>query len=209
MKNPRAGSRRKKGFASMPSRSLIRWQTDQRAALDQIDAAHSAVGGAGRGRRYATQQINQAYAMLLSSQFQSFCRNLHSEAVDHVCGPVGAGGPRLDLLRLRLMAGRKLDKGNPNPGNIGEDFWFFDLDLWDAVRRRGSLNRRRQQYLEELNVWRNAIAHQDFTDQRLRGRTAIRLGDVQSWRRACDALAVEFDAAVGAHLRTIVGANPW
>ena len=193
----------------MPSRSLIRWQNEQRAALDQIVAAHAAIGGAGPGRRYATQQINQAYVMLLSSQFQSFCRNLHSETVDHVCGPVGAGGPRLDLLRLRLMAGRKLDKGNPNPSNIGEDFWFFDLDLWGAVRGSSTLNRRRQQYLEDLNVWRNAIAHQDFTDRRLRGRTAIRLSDAQTWRRACNALAVEFDSAVAAHVCTIVGANPW
>lgn len=193
----------------MPSRSLIRWQSEQRVALDQIEAAHAAVGGAGRGRRYATQQINQAYVMLLSSQFQSFCRNLHSEAVDHVCGPVGVGGARLDLLRLRLMAGRKLDKGNPNPGNIGEDFRFFDLDLWAAVHSAGVMNRRRRQYLEDLNVWRNAIAHQDFTDQRLQGRTAVRLSDVQRWRRACDGLAAEFDAVVAAHLGTILGANPW
>ena len=85
----------------------------------------------------------------------------------------------------------------------------FGLDLWDAVRRGGLLNRRRQQHLEDLNVWRNAIAHQDFTDRRLGGRTAALLGDVQTWRRACEALAMEFDAVVGAHLATILGANPW
>src|SRR5580700_3316003 len=50
----------------MPSRSFDLWNSERRQALDQIVAAHVAVGGPGPGRRYATQQINQAYAMLLS-----------------------------------------------------------------------------------------------------------------------------------------------
>jgi len=83
----------------MPSRSFNLWLSERRQALDQIAAAHVAVGGAGPGRRYATEQINQAYAMLLSSQFQGFCRDLHSEAVDHICGPVAAGNIRMLLLR--------------------------------------------------------------------------------------------------------------
>ena len=36
----------------------------------------------------------------------------------------------------------------------------------------------------------------------------VSLTDVRTWRRACDALAVEFDAVVGIHLGTILGANP-
>jgi hypothetical protein len=69
----------------MPSISLAHWQTDRRDALEELEAAHAKMGGVGPGRRYATQLINQAYAMVLSTQFQGFCRDLHSEAVDHVC----------------------------------------------------------------------------------------------------------------------------
>src|SRR5262249_19369869 len=36
------------------------------------------------GRRYATQQVNRAYAVLLASEFQGFCRDLYSECMDHV-----------------------------------------------------------------------------------------------------------------------------
>ncbi len=57
----------------MPSNSLLRWRESQRSKLDEIMEAHRAVGGAGRWRRYATEQVNHAYAMLLSSQFQGFC----------------------------------------------------------------------------------------------------------------------------------------
>jgi hypothetical protein len=194
----------------MSSRSLIRWQNERRRALDQIAAAHAAVGGVGPGRRYATQQINQAYATLLSSQFQGFCRDLHSEAVDHICGPIGVGGDaRLLLLRMRFTAGRKLDAGNPTPGNLGSDFAFFDLKLWDALKTRNAANANRNKDLEALNRWRNAIAHQDFKASELGGRTTVRLIDVQAWRRTCDHLAVEMDAVVGDHLATIIGANPW
>jgi hypothetical protein len=53
-------------------------------ALDEIEAAHAGVGGVGPGRRYATQQINRAYAVLLASEFQGFCRDLYSQRMDHV-----------------------------------------------------------------------------------------------------------------------------
>lgn len=68
----------------MPSIAFTIWENDRAASLDEVLAAHSAVGGAGPGRRVATQQINQAYAVLLSSQFQGFCRDLHSESADHL-----------------------------------------------------------------------------------------------------------------------------
>jgi hypothetical protein len=193
----------------MPSRSFILWNNGRRQALDQIAAAHAAVGGVGPGRRYATQQLNQAYAMLLSSQFQGFCRDLHSEAVDHICGPVAAGNVRMLLLRKRFTTGRRLDFGNPNPGNLGADFDFFDLKLWTALRAHDRANEGRNKALETLNNWRNAIAHQDFDPARLGGRITVRLNDVRLWRRTCEDLAVDMDVVVGTHVATITGVDPW
>jgi hypothetical protein len=66
----------------MPSNSPRKWSGERSDALDEIQNAHAMVGGTDRGRRYATQQINYAYAALLSSQFQGFCRDLHSECID-------------------------------------------------------------------------------------------------------------------------------
>ena len=105
----------------MPSNSLQRWNTTRVQELDQIANAHLQVGGGARGRRYATQQINHAYTMLLSSQFQGFCRDLHSEAVDHIARSV-TPIPLRAVLRAEFTLHRKLDRGNPNPGNIGSDF---------------------------------------------------------------------------------------
>src|SRR5260221_13476364 len=96
---------------SMPSLSLAAWRAHASRAFDQIEAAHAAVGGAGAGRRYAAQQITQAYAVLLSSQIQRLCRDLHSEVADHLTSPVTPAALR-DVLHVQLTAWSKFDTGH-------------------------------------------------------------------------------------------------
>lgn len=191
----------------MPSRSFQFWQLDRLSALDQIAAAHVAIGGNAPGRRYATQQINFAYATLLSSHFQGFCRDLHSEAGDSVCAP--STDRRLQLLRKRLMSGRKLDFGNPNSANLAIDFKYFDFVLWDAMQLLDAKNAVRRTQLDELMAWRNAIAHQDFDPGKLKGRTTLQLATVRRWRGACEQLATDLDMVVRNQVATITGQLPW
>src|SRR5437870_4516899 len=145
----------------MPSLAFQVWSTTRAARLDEIEAAHRSIGGAGPGRRYATQQVNQAYAVLLSSQFQGFCRDLHSECVEHLVRLVTPVAFQT-ALRLLLIQDRKLDRGNPNPRNIDADFGRLGIRFWQDVIAQDQRNRVRRALLEELNTWRNAIAHQDF-----------------------------------------------
>ena len=191
----------------MPSQSLHQWLGERTAILDEMEAAHRSVGGVGRGRRHATEQINHAYSVLLSAQFQGFCRNLHSECADSVARVVVPGnlGP---VIRQLLLQGRKLDSQNPNPGNLGSDFGRFSLLFWDDVRRADVRVDKWKDDLEELNVWRNAIAHQDFDPVRL-GATALRIFRVRSWRRSCNGLAQVFDRVMRNHVFTLVGQYPW
>lgn len=192
----------------MPSIALGTWRTAGAQALDEIESAHAAVGGTGPGRRYATQQINQAYAVMLSSQFQRFCRDLHTEATAFLVSQTFPLGVRV-VFRARLTDGRKLDTGNPNPGNIGADFGRFDVPFWPRVLAHDARNVRRRQQLEELNAWRNAVAHQDVDPARLGGRTVLGLAQVQTWRRSCDGLAHSCDLVLAAQLEAIIGTWPW
>src|SRR5438128_4462778 len=116
----------------MPSLALLRWRADRAASLDEIEIAQRSAGGPGPRRRSTTQQLNQAYALLLSSQFQGFCRDLHTECARAVARIL----PSADLQRLMedgLWLGRKLGTSNPNPGNIGADFNRFNLLFWPLV----------------------------------------------------------------------------
>jgi len=184
----------------MESSAINTWRTAAQAALDELEAAHRAVGGQGRGRRYATLQINYAYAVLLCSQFQGFCRALHTEAADVLAARLADAWAR-PLLRASLVIERRLDRGNPTPSNLSKDFSVFGMKLWADLVRTDSRIARRRQALAGLNEWRNAIAHQDWTSV---GPT-LRIAEVRRWRRECGHLAIGLDRAVRQRLLELVG----
>lgn len=132
----------------MASHSLIRWNGERADALDEIENAHAMVGGTERGRRYATQQINYSYTALLSSHFQGFCRDLHTECMERliVIVPAQLQGP----LRLEFTWNRSLDRSNPHPGAIGSDFNRLGADIWTEVYALDARNERRRELLQEL-----------------------------------------------------------
>ena len=97
-----------------------------------------------------------------------------------------------------------------NPGNIGADFNRFGLLFWPLVDAAHLRNARRKTLLEQLNRWRNAIAHNAFEPSMLRsGRPVLSLAEVRRWRTACDGLARWFDRIMRDRLRVVVGTNPW
>jgi hypothetical protein len=192
----------------MPSSSLSTWHAEGRRALDEMESAHRAIGRSGPGCRYAAQQINQAYVLLLSSRFQRFCRDLHTECVDHLIGGIAPAAVRM-IARRQFLTGRKLDTGNPNPGNIGADFDRLEIRFWPTVIAYDQQNASRQHLLMAMNQWRNAVAHQDFSHRDLAGRTELRLAEVRMWRVACEQLAVDFVRVMYDYLRAGTGNDPW
>lgn len=179
---------------------MARWSSTGASALDQMEHAHRTVG------RRAAQQLNQAYLVLLSSHFQLFCRDLHTETVDLLLR--NQPPSTLPVIRLVLLQARKLDSGNPNAGNLGADFGRLGMAFWPEVKALHRCNPGRHAALEQMAVWRNAIAHQDFTSAAakiLNGRATIRLAEVRRFRRACDGFAIAFDAAALAYINTVVG----
>lgn len=191
----------------MPSTALTQWRTVRLAVLDELVDAHRRIGGTGPGRRYTTQQINQAYVVLLCGQFQAFCRALHDECVGLFVDGITPTSRR-DILDTWMREGRKLDRGNPNSGNIGSDFGRFGVKFWADVRGLDTRNEDRQDRLEQLNLWRNAVAHQDFT-QSASGGSTVRLEQVRDWRSACEQLAGAFDEVMRRHFHFVFGSSPW
>jgi hypothetical protein len=193
----------------MPSAAFQDWTTVRAAALNGIESAYRSIRRSGPGWWIATQQVNQFYAVMLSSHFQAFCRDLHTECAESLVAPVSPPDLRRALY-INAMHGRRLDTGNPNAGNIGADFNRLSLEFWPAVDVDHPRNPRRKALLEELNGWRNAIAHQSFAPAMLKGgRAVLPLSRVQGWRKACDGLARSFDTVLRGHLLTITGTVPW
>lgn len=195
----------------MPSNAFAGWREDSAAKLAELIDAHARVGGTGPGRRYATQQLNASLVLQIAAHFQLFCRDLHTETARGLV--VAAPVSYRPVLRVALSSRRALDRGNAWAGTIGEDFGRFDLDIWTQATALSARTSSRRNRLEQLNTWRNAIAHQDFTfsaeQQRLLAGTSLTLPNARQWRAACDGLAGTFDRVLAQHLKRITGAAPW
>jgi hypothetical protein len=196
--------------AYRPSPPLLRWRSTGRAQIDELVAAHRAVGGSRPGRRTATQQINHALVVQLAAQFQRYCRELH----DACCEALVACAPAeyRPTLNLALRTGRRLNAQSAQPASLGSDFGRFGFDFWPAVQALGPSYVARRRRLEQVAVWRNAIAHQDFrrlpTDASTAG-TRADLPTVRTWHRALDQLAGGIDRVMHREIARITGGQPW
>jgi len=191
----------------MPSNSLLQWKTKRNAVLDEIKKAHASVGGTRRGRRFATQSINRSYAVLLTSEFQGFGRDLYSECVDHMVAAVPA---RLQtLMRSQFFWGEPFGRRNPTASAIGSDYGRFGLAFWDSVYAAHALNRRRKAMLDHLMEWRNAISHNDFDPAVFGPAPRLTLAQVRRWQVALNKLCGEFESVLRDHLTEILGNAPW
>jgi hypothetical protein len=193
----------------MPSYSYRQWRTVRSRALDEIAEAHAAIGGSARGRRFATQQINRAYAVLLAAQFQGYCRDLHSECVEHLLTVASPPIALHQIIFADMTRSRQLDRGNAQPGSLGADFNRFSMDFWHELHNHKSASVRWKQDLDLLNEWRNAVVHEDFTSAKLRGIMIQRLSTVRQWRRSCARLARAMDEVMGRQMYKLTGINPW
>jgi len=192
----------------MSSPALTAWSTSSAAALSQLEAAHRAVGGTRAGRRTNTLQLNYAYVLLLSAHFQAYCRALHSDSTQMLVEAVDPGiGAVLDT---NLSFRRQLDSGNAQSAALSADFNRFDFKFWTTVEEADTRNAARRRKLEELNAWRNAIAHHDIDSHRsdLRPRE-VTLAACNSWRGALNGLAESFDRVLADQLATLLGSRPW
>lgn len=185
------------------------WQGARADRLQQLFDAHQAVGGSGAGRRWRTEQINWSLVLLLAAEFQGYSRDLHNEAGEVFAKLIANGNPKLEQnQRIRLTQGRQLDKGNANPGNLGNDFRFFSLDLWADLKARWPARTAKwNSNLLDLNHARNALAHSE--SGKIQSLT-LTLDTVTKWRSSLDGLTEKMDHVVGEHLCDLFTiTDPW
>src|SRR5438128_1708171 len=131
----------------MPSNSLQTWLTIRATDLDDLETAFPRAAAHRLSR--TAQQLIRAYALMLSAQFQAFCRDLHSECLDHMIHSITPVA-LFAIVEDEFRWNRKLDQGNPTPGNIGADFGRLGISFWPAVQGIASAVPRRRVQLEEM-----------------------------------------------------------
>src|SRR5208283_5836794 len=171
----------------MPSDALVRWQTERMPRLQNVEADCLHLEALHAADPIRVQEHIRSSAVLLSAEFQGFCRDLHDECAEKFVESINPVALQAGL-RSQCVYGRKLDTGNPNPGNLGTDFKRFQFDFWDTLLTVDPGHAARRDRLEMLNTWRNAIAHHDYDPARLGGTTTLTIPQVRDWRTHSDAL---------------------
>jgi hypothetical protein len=192
----------------MPSDALLAWQNDRVPRLLNVEADCLHLQALHAAAPDRVQEYIRAYAVLLSSEFQGFCRKLHDDCADKLVASV-VPAPLQEVLRLQCRYGRKLETGNPNSGNLGADFNRYNFDFWTAVLAIDPGHAARRHRLAMLNAWRNAIAHHHYDPVELGGTTTLTIVQVRDWRTDCDAFAMTFDEVMRNYLQATTGAPPW
>ena len=187
----------------MTSAALEGWQGPSAEALDEIESAHMKVEG--------TEQLSYAYATLITAHFQTYCRKIHTEAAQAIAGSLPDRALVVVMQNL-LTDGRFLDKGNPTPRNLNQDFGRLGFRLWKELEAEDPLNAKRRQALERLCEWRNAIVHGDIVGKLESGRLVPRgvtLKTCRQWRRAVGGLVISIDSVVAAGCQGLGCPRPW
>jgi hypothetical protein len=197
----------------MPSGSLDTWDSARTERIKRLRAAHQALAGTAPGRRWVTEELNQALILRLASEFQGFARDLHDEAGVFVAGRLAPGDPQLqDVLHLPYTVNRKLNQGNADPGTLGNDFGLFGLVLWTALQTRYPTRAKGwNQKVSALNLARNGIVHDDGAKvARVQADGwPFTLQSVDRWKSALDGLTHGMDRVVAGHLKLVYGGHPW
>jgi hypothetical protein len=192
------------------SAALSAWQGERGERLDELEEIHRRLTGTAPGRRWLTDQLNRSYVVALASQFQGFCRDLHSEAAALVASR--ARRNVRSLFESTLTLDRQLDRGNATAGNLGSDFARFGFDLWPTVYAADAHGSRRREMLDQVMVWRNAIAHDSpltTTGRAVVAGTKPTLTWGRKWRRGLGALAASLDRVVGNEVAILIGRPAW
>jgi hypothetical protein len=198
---------------SVPSAALALWKSDRATRLDRLLAAHKHVRMTNSGRRWVTDELNHSLILRLASEFQGFARELHDDASEAVVAALAPGDADLQAaLLLPYTTGRRLDRGNADPGALHQDFGLFGVDLWSALHRRyPSRAPKWHRQLQLLNTARNGLAHDD--GQRIRQVLAsgwlLTLPFIHRWRIGLDGLATGMDDVIGHYVHQTLCVRPW
>lgn len=190
----------------MTSIALERWRTARAERLDELVDAHRLVRRSGPGHRRRCEQITRAYLLAVAAQFQGYCRDVHTEAMLAVVA-VAQPARVASQLRVLIGKGRRLGSRNATPGALADDFDRLGLDLWSEMARRDRRTGERRRRLEQLNGWRNALAHENA--DRLQRMGTLTIADVARARITCSAIAATMDRVVADHVVRFTGRRPW
>ena len=190
----------------MPSQALTDWMTVRLMRLNEFD--HQISNNVPPLSLTLQDGNLRAYVMLLSADFQGFCRDLYSECTQKFATALT---PELaTVMQFQCSANRLLEKTNPSYKAIKSDFGRFGIIVANALapdQMTKANNDRRKTHLERLGLWRNYCAHHNPAEPQKAG--VFSLAAVREWKVSCAEFAAELDRIMGDFIKAQTKVQPW
>lgn len=153
-------------------------------------AAHQAVGGPNRGRRFEVVGLNRAAVVMLAAHFEGYLEDVFREAFLALPGGLD---PAHVVSRF----------SNPSPTNINKLFSVIGMTKpTTSVRWQGASNESVLRNLNGLVETRHRIAHGVLG-------VPVYKQEVERYRRYVEGFSRRFDGLVGDRIEQATGARPW
>lgn len=196
----------------MNSPALAAWRSSRLGRLDRLLAVHPDSTGSGTDPAVA-EEWTHALILRLASEFQGFCRDLHTDASKAVARALAASDEEIRLLILvGLTTDRSLNRSSADPQTLAKDFARFRITLWVALEERHPRSVPLwHEGLRYLHLARNGVVHDDL------GKLAsvqaegweLKLGTVVRWRNLLDEIVTAMDDVVSTAIADLFGNIRW
>lgn len=193
----------------MSSVAHANWKGAGLARLKELEKVHTKVAGEKPGRKWGTEQLNRSLMVALVAQFQTYCRELHDEAVAVHVGQATA--EQQSLLEQLLTTGRKLDTHTPRTDTLGSDFGRLGFDFMAGVKAAGAVPEAALKSLDLLVEFRNAVGHGNeakIAKLEKDGPIKATKKSYTEYRATIDGLVGTIDAVVAAKLAALLNIGP-
>jgi hypothetical protein len=160
------------------------------------------------------RQADMLLVMRMAAEFQGFARDLHDEATEFLTLGATSGDQALaSVLRVGIVAGRALNRGNAGRETLAADFSRIGMIFWPAIKAQEPVSGPKWEAdLIKLVEMRNAIAHDNQAQILKLEQSGFRLERalLRQWHASLGSLAATMDNVVASYLgRTLGVPQPW
>ena len=143
----------------LPSKALIAFD-ESRKDVDRLLEIHQSLGGAGKGRRYQLEVLNNSAIVLISAIWEAYCEDIVSEAIEHIVTESPNAGVLSKEIRKVVAKDLKGDKNDLAVWGLADDGWKTVLSRMQSERVR-SLNTPKAAQLKKF--FSDALGIKDIT----------------------------------------------
>jgi len=195
----------------MTSPALTTWQSRRLPRLDRLIALHPDTAGSTTDPAVA-EEWTHALVLRLTSEFQGFCRDLHTDLARTIARLLTEQNENTrSLVFAGLTRRRALEQYSATVESISGDFNRLSVDLVVLLSTHPRAGPQWADELTLLHVARNGVVHDDPNkiEKLTQASRELSIETVTRWRNWVDGLVGAMDDVASSRMSELFGVIRW